>query len=215
MTSDAAITLESIQIGQTQTYPDGPRGQPWTSAIDKRPIAGPRQVESLGIAGDQQADKRFHGGTDKAVLAYSADHYPGWRVELAADDLEFGGFGENLTLSGLSEETICLGDQWSIGSVVFEISQPRQPCWKVAKLRKQADLVKRIVKTGRSGWYFRVLQPGEIDDGNACVLLERPHPDWTVARASGILHLREGTRTDLLELMALEVLAEAWKKDLM
>lgn len=216
MTADHSDgTLVSIQVGQPQTYPDGPRGKPWRSAIDKKPISGPVNVGEQGVDGDFQVDKRYHGGSEKAVLAYSADHYPVWKAELGWDDFSFGGFGENLTFTGIAEETVCIGDQFQIGTVKLELSQPRQPCWKVAMLRKQPDLVKRMFANGHAGWYFRVLEPGTIDVGQECFLLKRPHPEWTVSRASSVMHQRTETRAALVELMGLEVLSSEWKRDLM
>lgn len=208
-------TLASIQVGQSQTYPDGPDGGPWKSAVAKHPVAGPVAVDATGLAGDDQANKPSHGGIDKAVLAYSADHYPGWREELGIDDLPFGAFAENLTLAGISEDNVCIGDSWGMGAVRFQVSQPRQPCWKLAKRWNQPDLVKRIIDNGHSGWYLRVMAIGAIDAGQECVLIERPHPEWTIMRASTLMYERTGTRAEMVELMGLQLLSDAWKKDLM
>ena len=116
----------------------------------------------MGIAGDQQADRENHGGLDKAVLAYSADHYAFWRVHLNLPDMPHGGFGENLTIAGLDESSVCIGDRWQAGNVVFEVSQPRQPCWKMGRRWNIADLPKQVIQNGKSGWYLRVLVEGEL-----------------------------------------------------
>ena len=210
-----AGTLDSIQVGRPQTYPDGPQGRPWTSAVVKHPVDGPITVNESGLAGDDQADKRHHGGIEKAVLAYSADHYPAWRGELRMRDLLFGAFAENLTLAGIGEDNVCIGDTWTIGSVHFQVSQPRQPCWKIARRWKQPNLVKRIIENGRSGWYLRVLRAGEIDLNQSCCLLERPYPEWTISRANTLMYSRTSTRAEMLELISLDLLSSTWKKDLM
>jgi MOSC domain-containing protein YiiM len=195
-------------------YPDGPRGKPWRTAFFKQPIQGPVSVHATGLAGDGQADSSVHGGVDKAVLAYSADHYPLWRDELAIDELHHGGFGENLTIRSLCEQTVCLGDIWRAGNVRFQVSQPRQPCWKLARRWNIRELPKLVIDSGRSGWYLRVLETGTIDTGEVFSLVDRPHPDWSVARASKILHHRTGTRAELMALMAIRELTAAWKEDL-
>jgi MOSC domain-containing protein YiiM len=206
--------LASIQVGLPASYPDGPRGKPWRTAFFKQPIQGPVRVQATGLEGDGQADSSVHGGVDKAVLAYSADHYPLWRGELAIDELHHGGFGENLTIRSLCEQTVCLGDIWRAGNVRFQISQPRQPCWKLARRWNIRRLPKLVIESGRSGWYLRVLETGTIDTGEVFSLVDRPHPDWPVARASKILHHRTGTRAELMALMAIRELAAAWKEDL-
>ena len=97
------------------------------------------------------------------MLAYSADHYPKWRDELRMPDMPFGAFGENLTIAGLSEESVCIGDIFRIGEVTFEVSQPRQPCWKLARRWRMHELTGLVVRNGRSGWYLRVLEEGWIE----------------------------------------------------
>ncbi len=207
--------LVSIQVGLPATYPDGPRGKPWQTAIFKQPVRGPVRVNATGLAGDGQADLVVHGGADKAVLAYCAEHYPLWRDELNLDELPYGGFGENLTIRSLSEETVCLGDIWRAGDVRFQVSQPRQPCWKLARRWDLRELPKKVIDNGRSGWYLRVLEVGTIDAGQVLSLIDRPHPDWPVARASRMMHRRTGTRAELMELLAIEELAAAWKEGLL
>src|SRR4051812_26616061 len=136
-------TIVSIQIGQATRYAyegarDG-KSRTWTTAFFKTPVAG-ANVGELGLAGDQQADRENHGGIDKAVLAYSADHYPGWRTHLNLPDMPYGGFGENLTVAGLDESGVCIGDRWQARDVVFQVSQPRQPCWKMGRRWLVVDL---------------------------------------------------------------------------
>lgn len=180
----------------------------------KNPVAGPVAVRFGNLDGDGQADLRFHGGPDKAVLAYSADHYPDWRAMLGRDDFLPGAFGENLTLAGLTEETVCLGDVYRVGGATLEVSQPRQPCWKLARRWDIKELPAHVVRTGRSGWYLRVLQEGPVEAGDAAELLARPEPDWPVARANDVYYRRKKDADAIRALASVAPLAECWKDEL-
>jgi MOSC domain-containing protein YiiM len=215
---DSPAVLCSIQVGTPKNY--GVEGavdahdMPWTTGFFKMPVDGPVFVGATNLAGDGQADLKNHGGVDKAVLAYSAGHYPKWRDELRIPDLPFGAFGENLTVAGLSEESICIGDIFRIGKVIFEVSQPRQPCWKLARRWRMHELTALVVRNGRSGWYLRVLEQGWIEAQMPVALVERPNPLWTIARANEILHHR---KTDLyltLKLADVPRLADSWVEEL-
>jgi MOSC domain-containing protein YiiM len=139
----------------------------------KQPIRGRVRVGSENLEGDQQLDLRHHGGPDRAVLAYSADHYALWRVELDWPDMRLGAFAENLSVEGVDEDAACVGDVWRAGTAVLQITMPRFPCSKIPRFWKRPDLLKRVVETGRSGWYMRVLQEGELAAGDEVLLLER------------------------------------------
>jgi MOSC domain-containing protein YiiM len=211
-------TLSSVQTGTPQNYgfedAVDTHDKPWTTGFFKSPIEGPVFAGATNLAGDGQADLLNHGGVDKAVLAYSADHYPKWRNELGLPDMPYGAFGENLTIAGLSEELVCIGDIFHIGTVLFEVSQPRQPCWKLARRWRMHELTGLVVRNGRSGWYLRVLEEGWIEAQLPVVLIERPNPEWSIARANEILHHR---RTDLpltLELADVPRLADSWVEEL-
>jgi MOSC domain-containing protein YiiM len=180
----------------------------------KRPVEGQAFVGATNIFGDGQADLKHHGGIDKAVLAYSADHYPAWRESLQLPDMPHGAFGENLTIRGLSEESVCIGDILRMGPVTFEVSQPRQPCWKLARRWRMHELVALVVRNGRTGWYLRVLEEGWIEAGLPVELIERPNPGWPIARANRIMHYH---RTDValtLELAEVPRLANSWVNEL-
>jgi len=208
--------LLSIQVSLPRAYgfegaPD-PMDRPWTTGFFKEPLAGPIHVGLTNLIGDGQADLVNHGGPDKAVLAYSADHYAGWRMELGKPDLPFGAFGENLTVAGLTEQDVCIGDIWVFGQIRFEVSQPRLPCWKLARRWRIKDLTARVERTGRSGWYLRVLSEGLLDAGETAHLEVRPYPDWPVARASKLWLHDKGNRKDAASLAALPPLAGSWKE---
>lgn len=208
--------LLSIQVALPQSYGSdeatSDHDQPWTTAFFKQPVSGPQRVEPLGIVGDGQADLRFHGGVDKAVLAYSADHFPQWAAELPEVAWTGGAFGENLTLAGLSESSVCLGDVWQLGGARLEVSQPRQPCWKLSRRWRIADLARRVTQNGRSGWYLRVLNPGEIAAGHELVLLHRPHPGWTITRAQQLMYLEKDNLAAAAEIAAIPALAASWRE---
>jgi MOSC domain-containing protein YiiM len=212
-------TIVSIQVGQPTAYvhegaSDG-KARQWTTAFFKTPVAGCVRVGQLGLAGDGQADQKNHGGIDKAVLAYSADHYAHWRLHLILPDIPFGGFGENLTIAGLEESSVCIGDRWLAGPVLFEVSQPRQPCWKMGRRWRIVDLPKQVVQNGRSGWYLRVLSEGELAAGSVIELVSRPHPTWTVARASRLLYHENDNIAALEELASIAELSRAWREELL
>jgi MOSC domain-containing protein YiiM len=212
-------TIVSIQVGQPTQYTyegaaDGKR-RPWTTAFFKSPVSGSVQVGLLGVAGDQQADRVNHGGIDKAVLAYSADHYDYWRRHLNLSDLPYGGFGENLTVAGADETAVCIGDCWRAGPILFEVSQPRQPCWKMGRRWRIPGLPKQVIGNGKSGWYLRVLEEGTIDAGSELTLAMRPRPQWTVARASHLLYHEPDNIAGLEELANLPELSRAWREELL
>jgi len=216
--SDAAAVLFSIQTGRPRNYGSegatDPHDQPWTTGFFKTPVEGPVFAGTTNLAGDGQADLKNHGGADKAILAYSAEHYPKWREELHMPGMPYGAFGENLTIGGWSEESVCIGDTFCIGEVVFEVSQPRQPCWKLARRWRIHELTPMVVKNGRSGWYLRVLEEGWIEASMPAMLLERPNPEWPIARANHILHHCKHDLALTLELADVPSLARAWVKEL-
>jgi MOSC domain-containing protein YiiM len=210
--------LQSIQIGRPQSYgfedAIDVHDKPWTTGFFKTPARGLVFAGTTNLAGDGQADPRNHGGVDKAVLAYSADHYPSWRSELHIPDMPYGAFGENLTISGLSEESVCIGDIYRVGQATFEVSQPRQPCWKLARRWRRHELPALVVRSGRTGWYLRVLEKGWIGAEMPVALIERPTPAWTIARANEVLHHYKGDLTLALELAHVPRLADSWVEEL-
>lgn len=215
---DPTATLYSVQVGMPRSYGSedafDPHDKPWMTGFFKTPVEGPVFVGSTNLVGDGQADLKNHGGVDKAVLAYSGDHYPKWRDELRMPEMPCGAFGENLTIAGLSEQSVCIGDLFRVGEVLFEVSQPRQPCWKLARRWRMHELTGLVVNNGRSGWYLRVLSEGLVEAGMPVTLIERPNPSWPISRANEILHHR---RTDLaltLELADVPGLADSWVGEL-
>lgn len=184
-----------------------------TSGIDKHPTQEPVKVNILGLTDDAQADLRNHGGEFKAVHCYSWSHYPTWREELPANPLldAPGAFGENLSIDGLDETTVCIGDCWRVGSVVFAVSQGRQPCFKLNLRFGVPDMAIRVQRSLRTGWYLRVIEPGTLTAGDAIELLERPHPDYPIATLLALIRDRETDTVRLREVLELP-LPPSWQR---
>ncbi|RMF94253.1 MAG: MOSC domain-containing protein [Candidatus Schekmanbacteria bacterium] len=189
-------------------------GKEWQSGYIKKPVEGRIRVSVTGLEGDEQADIRNHGGPDKAVLVYPESHYQKWQEELHIEKLDYGSFGENITISNLTEEDVCIGDVFEIGDVKLQISQPRQPCWKISKILKKDGLDKRVQETGHTGWYLRVLQEGEIESDNEFKLIGRLFPQWTVLKALRIMENAKNNPKVAGELASCLLLSESWKKTL-
>jgi MOSC domain-containing protein YiiM len=183
------------------------------SGIDKKPVSGPQRVEPLGLAGDSQADLRVHGGVDKAVHCYPWSHYSFWRLRLPGHALlqAPGAFGENLSIDGMDEHEVCIADRWRVGSVIFEVSQGRQPCFKLNLRFGVSDLAAQVQESLRAGWYLRVLEPGALCAGDRIDLLERPHPEWTIARILAAIRDREVSPSVLNLLLGLP-LPPSWRR---
>lgn len=213
------MIVVSVQVGKPRHLGDpnatDPHDQPWYTAFFKEPVAGPIQAEPLGLVGDGVADTENHGGPDKAVLAYSADHYPDWQAELEWPELPYGAFGENLTIAGLAEAHVCIGDVWQIGTALFEVSQPRQPCWKLARRLRRKQAPALVVRSGRCGWYLRVVQPGQLSAHDEPQLQSRPHADWTVLRAHQIMHFAKAIPDATRKLAEVDKLSDDWKQTLL
>ncbi|MFA7387505.1 MAG: MOSC domain-containing protein [Thiohalobacteraceae bacterium] len=182
-----------------------------TSAIAKRPIQS-AELTPLGLRGDQQADRVNHGGPERALLQYCARHYADWRRELpAAATLAPPGFGENLSAALMDEDNVCIGDIYQIGGARVQVSQPRSPCWKLNARSSIPDLALRVQDSARCGWLYRVLVPGRVTVGDAIELLERPHPDMTVATLMRAVY-RDAAEPGLLErIAALAELSPNWR----
>jgi MOSC domain-containing protein YiiM len=209
MTCIPVIRVDALLTGKVQPYT-----RPGSSSgIDKRPCAGEVQIGKLGIEGDEQGDPRVHGGLDKALHHYPFEHYALWRDEFGAlSQLEApGAFGENISTRGLTEADVCLGDRFHLGSALLEVSQGRQPCWKLNDRFDVADMARRLQATGRTGWYYRVLEPGTARAGDLLTRVAQPHPDWPLARLASLLY---GRVLDpmLLEPALLLPLTPSWRK---
>ncbi|MDO5611608.1 MAG: MOSC domain-containing protein [Paracoccus sp. (in: a-proteobacteria)] len=186
-------------------------GRP-ASGIAKAAVAGPLHLGPTGFAGDEQADLRMHGGPEKAVHHYAADHYPLWQAELGPNPrFVAGGFGENISTIGLTEDDLCIGDVLAMGRARVQISQGRQPCWKLTAHTGIADMARRVQASLRTGWYYRVLEPGEVAPGDILRLIDRPHDGFTLRRVTGARLGHATDRAEAARLAALDHLAPGWR----
>ena len=182
------------------------------TAIAKQPVAGPLALGRLGLKGDEVADRRHHGGEWRAVLMYADSHYRLWQSELGRELSQ--GFGENLRVSGLDENLVCIGDRLRIGDVELVVTAPRSPCLTLARHLEVEDIVARVVQNGRSGWYLRVAREGMVEAGLDIELLDQPFPQWTVA-ATAVLYRNRKVAPDRARLLAeCEDLIPEWREGL-
>lgn len=212
------IILKKVFIGLPQkvgvTDAENPMEREWESGIFKQPIRGPVFLTKTGLIGDGQADKENHGGPEKAVFVYPLEHYELWKNELNTTEIGPGAMGENFLLENIKEDMVCIGDTFQIGDAIIQVSQPRQPCWKPARRFKIKKLALLIQNTGRTGWYFRVLKEGNIEEGQQLTLIERPFPKWTISKCNEIMHGASPNLEEVRELAQCEGLAQNWKNTL-
>jgi MOSC domain-containing protein YiiM len=183
------------------------------SAIAKTAVDGSVAVGPEGLQGDEHGDPRVHGGVDKAVHLYAFEHYAAWRAELGPLRVldRPGAFGENLSTAGLTEDEVCLGDRIRVGTTLLEVTQSRQPCWKLNDRFGVPDMARRVQDTLRSGWYCRVLESGSLQAGDAIELVERPHPEWPLSLLMEMLYRRRLDR-GLLALARALPLVPSWQR---
>ncbi len=202
----------SVNVGVPREI-DTPRG-PVLTAIFKTPTDRRLRVEPHNLEGDRQADLSVHGGENKAIYCYPVEHYPVWSDELGRTDLEHGQFGENLTTRGLLEREVGVGDVFLIGTAVLQITQPRAPCFKLGIRMGDARFVKTFLRSGRPGFYFRIVEPGELGMDDEVKRIERGATGITVHE---LWELSYGGGTDLDRMrLALEIptLGDEWRRPL-
>jgi len=194
---------------------EDPMDKPWYSGFLKAPVAGPVFLGKINLDGDGQGDRVHHGGVNKAVCCYPASHYEEyWRDHLNIPELTRGSFGENFAIDGAAEEDVCIGDVWRVGEAVVQVSQPRGPCWKLARRWRVKDLALQVQQTGRAGWYLRVLTEGLVAPGSPITLIERPNPEWTIARANQIMNHDKHDTAAAAALAAVPELSSNWRTTL-
>lgn len=179
------------------------------SAFAKHPVEGPRRITIEGIEGDEQADRKHHGGPQMAVHLYPLDHHDFWRGALMDHELLGlpGAFGSNLAVREIDETQVCIGDRFRLGSALLEVSQARQPCWKIEHRFQRKGMVATVIETGRSGWYFRVLEEGSAQAGDTIERVEIGHEGWTVARVFNTIFSRDSAAVDLAAVAELDRLS--------
>ena len=177
-------------------------------------IGGGRGNGARGIRddGDRQADLSVHGGVNKAVYGYPSEHYGYWQSELPQESLRWGAFGENFTTEGMLETDLCPGDEYRIGSAVVRVTTPRLPCFKLAAKFRRDDMIERFLKSGFSGFYFSVVDEGEVGAGDEFTLLNRADPRVTIAEVNQ-LYVSHSPDVELLRRAArVEALPESWRQ---
>jgi MOSC domain-containing protein YiiM len=204
------VKILSISVGRPREVDW--RGKAVQTSIFKVPVSGRVRVARLNIQGDEQSDLSVHGGPDKAVYAYPSEHYAFWKSELPAMEFPWGAFGENLTTAGLLEDEVHIGDRFRAGSAEFVVTQPRMPCLKLGIRFARPDMVKRFLRSGRTGFYLAVLQEGEVGAGDP---LERVGGDGTRVSVTDIVGLYDDDDADrelLRRASELPALPESWRE---
>jgi MOSC domain-containing protein YiiM len=205
------MIVKSLNIGlpQKELF----HGKEITTGICKRPVSIALRLRKHGFDGDGVADTKNHGGVDKAVCVYSLDHYPYWEETLGIR-LPPAAFGENLSVSNLAEDNVCLGDVFQLGTATVQITQPRQPCNTLAARYGRNDLVKLVIHSGFSGFYFRVLQEGIVEVGNPLILKDKHPQEVSVAFAHRIYHFDRKSREGIEAVLGVSALSESWQSSL-
>jgi len=205
-------TLVSVNVGM----PKDVRWQGRTvfTGVFKDPVTGPRRVRKLNVDGDGQGDLAGHGGEQRAVFVYQTDSYRYWERELKRDDFVHGQFGENFTVQGLSDDEVCIGDRYQIGTAVFEVSQPRVTCYRVGIRMNDPRIPALLVSHHRPGFYFRVLEEGEVQSGNEILKVASGPEQMTVAEVSALLYLPSHPRQQLLRALRIPALSVGWQASL-
>jgi MOSC domain-containing protein YiiM len=188
-------------------------GREVPTGIYKEPVSGSIPVGRLGLDGDGQADHSVHGGPYQAVYAYPVEHYDHWQKELGGAALDPGAFGENLTVSGLLETEVCIGDVHRMGELVLQVTCERIPCFKLGNKLNRPDILKPFLHSGRSGFYYRVITEGEISPGTPIEVLERDARRVTVRALLGMHRLGEGSAEDLHRALEIEALSPLVRRE--
>lgn len=205
----AEIIIESLNIGKPgkEIF----RDKEIITGICKKPVSGPLNLKKLGFEGDGVADSKHHGGYDKAVCVYSVDHYPYWEKVLGIE-LPVAAFGENLSVSNMHEDKVCIGDIFQLGTAIVMVSQPRQPCRTLAARYGRSDLVKMVVDSGRTGFYLKVMREGIVERENNLVLMEKDSHNITISFANRILHHDKKNLEGIEKVLEVPALSESWQK---
>ncbi|WP_426163160.1 MOSC domain-containing protein [Sandarakinorhabdus sp. DWP1-3-1] len=210
----ASGTIAAVRVGRSAPLPGaGRRGADLVTAYFKSPVDGPVAIRPLGLDGDTQVNRRWHGGLEKAVYGYPASGYDGWRAEFAERAEQFvpGAMGENLVILGLDETSVCIGDTIRAGTALLQVAQHREPCATFTAVHGTAKLARAMSRSARCGWYYRVLEPGIVAAGDSHNVVERHNSGWTVARFVHVIGGKAEAAGALAELVTLPGLTPAWQ----
>lgn len=208
-----AMKVVSVNVGMPREVLW--KGTPVLTAIFKDPVASSVAIRGINLAGDRQANLTVHGGPEKAVYGYPSEHYPYWRRELPDVQFSWGRFGENLTTEGLQESTLCIGDRLQVGSAILTVTQPRLPCYKLTLRFDRDDMIKRFLRSRRSGFYFSIFQEGEVSADSAIEFLSRDPNHVTVADISRLYFSEELDPELLQRALNVTALPQSWKESLL
>ncbi len=204
------MKIKSLNVGL-------PREATWNhqtvlTGIFKEPVTGPVMLRRLNFDGDRQADLSVHGGPTKAAYAYPHEHYAYWRNELPDHDLPVGMFGENLTTEGFDEESVCIGDRFRIGQAVVVVTEPRMPCQKLAIKFGRADILKRFLKSQRTGFYFGVVEEGIVQAGDEITRISQDAAKLKVIEVTQLYSTERDNASLLAKAISVETLPESWRQ---
>jgi MOSC domain-containing protein YiiM len=203
------MRLVSVNVSQPKNVKGTARGTVST-AIDKQPVTGPVMVRTLNVDGDRQGDPTVHGGADMAVYAYAADDYVHWRDVLGWEMPRYGWFGENFTIEGADSGAVFLGDVLQVGDAVLQVTQPRSPCFKLDHQMGDPFFSSTFARSGRVGFYLRVLREGLVEAGAPVETAERDANGVSIRALSDLTHYGKGTRDDAERILRLAGLAGKW-----
>jgi len=201
--------IKSLNIGLPKK--EEFHGKEIFTGICKTPVTEPLHLGKRGLEGDGVGDPRHHGGYDKAVCVYNVDHYQYWE-NLFGITLSFAAFGENLSVSNIHEDDVCVGDVFMLGTAIVQVSQPRQPCKTLASRYGRADMIKLVVDAGFTGFYLRVLQEGIVEKKSSFVLVNREPHRISLTFANHILHHDRTNRQGIRKVLEVTALSESWRK---
>ena len=202
-------TLLAVNVGMPKDVPW--KGKTVFTGVFKDPVTGPRCARKLNLDGDGQGDLAGHGGEERAVFVYQSDSYRYWERELVRGDFVYGQFGENFTVEGLGDDEVCIGDRYQIGAAVFEVTQPRVTCYRVGIRMNDPRIPALLVSHRRPGFYFRVLEEGEVQAGDEIVKVASGPEQMTVAEVSALLYLPSHPRQQLLRALRIPALSPGWQ----
>ena len=199
-------TVLSVNVGRAREFDFN--GRPAKSAIWKSPVAGRIAARGVNLEGDDQADRKAHGGPDKAIYAYAVEDTRWWKEKLGRS-LQYGEFGENLTTEGVAVNDALVGERWAIGTAVFEVSEPRIPCWRLGVRMNDQGFVRRFTEALRPGTYLRIIVEGAVGAGDEIRILERPDHDMTIR---DIFRIYTRDRGEVERLLAIPRMSESWRE---
>ena len=204
------MKIISVNVGMPRLLAWG--GSTFKTGIFKNPIEGRVMLRTTNLDGDSQADLSVHGGPNKAAYGYPLEHYGAWKSELSEPVLPWGAFGENFTTEGLIETDVSIGDRYRVGDAVVKVTTPRLPCFKLAAKFKSDEIIEHFLKSGRCGFYFSVIEEGEVGAGDAFALLGREESTLTIAEVNRLYSAKSPDRETLQRSLHVKTLTESWRE---